>query len=265
MGELIGHIGGFAMMAAVFVLFVAFLAESGLVKDRERLSINVKAVFFTAAAGFVIYFITVWLKNVMSGQINAFDFGKIFTFAGIDTAVGAYTGQQTAVGVFVPFFPKLINIFGNIVFEQYGAIALLLNFTAVCGGMCCIHRILCDIFGKKLMLEPLLFLLALPYSFVLFTPGVWGAGVGLAMIAAYAWYKKNYILYGIIAVLAVLVSKAGLAVIIAPLLGFMNIKPFVTSAAKSCIVQNPYIRAALFYILIIINAALLFSMMAGGR
>lgn len=264
MGEFIGHIGGLVMMAAIFALFAAFLAEAGFIKDRESLGVNVKIIAFTAAAGFVIYFIIAWLKNVVSGQTNVFDFGRIFSFAGIDSVIGAYTGQQEAAGVFVPFFPKLVNILGNIVFEQYGGIALLLNFAAVCGGVCCIHRMLCDTFEKKLMLEPITYLFALPYSFVLFAPGVWGAAIGLTAIAAYAWYKRNYIMYAILALLAILISKAGLAVIIAPLLGVMNIKSVVMPAAKSSFVQNPYVRAVVFYVLIIINAALLFTMVTGG-
>lgn len=266
MGNFIGHFGGFLILAAVIALFGAFLSESGIVKDRDRLISNGKIAAMTAVIGIVYYLITGYIVNVLKGQINIFDFSSVFSFKGIPAMLSAYEDMSLSgdiKGVFFPVFAGIVHGLGGIIFKQYGAVAVWLNFAAAAAGACCLHSMACDFFKKDLSPTMLLYIFALPYTFLLFTPGPWGMALGLAAIAAYAFYEKKYILYGILAVLAICMSRYGLLVIIVPAVGFSGCAGYIRKLAESGIARNPYVHSGLLYAMFILNSVIMFNIIGG--
>ncbi len=265
MGNFIGHAGGFIILAAVIALFCAFLLESGVVKDRQRLIFNGKIAAMTAIIGIVYYFIIGYMVNILRGQTNIFDFNSIFSFKEIPSMLSAYEDMSAGggtKGVFLPVFAGIVHGLGGLIFKQYGAIAVWLNFAAVCGGACCLHTMACDFFKKELSPVMLLYIFALPYAFLLFTPGCWGAAIGLAAIASYAFYKRKYILYGILAVLAVCINIYGMFVLIAPAVKFSGCSVYIKDFPKSAI-ANPYIRNGLLYAVFILSSVIMLRVIGG--
>ncbi|MGM9936292.1 MAG: hypothetical protein ACI38A_03005 [Candidatus Ornithomonoglobus sp.] len=268
MGDFIGHIGGFLMLAAVIMLAGIFTAEAGIVKDKSVLKENGKIAVFVTVIGMLYYFFMAYLKNVISGQINIFDFGSIFTFAGIDKLIGLYENfniKDSMAGMSMPLFPALVHLIGKVIFEQYCGTAVWLNFLSVAAGMCCLYRMSCDFFGKRTAQQTVFYILLIPYAFLLFSPGSWGAAIGLVFASAYALYRKNNILYIILGLLAVCMNKLGLLFIVPLVLSIMDFgKTLKKAAENNMFAKKPYLSRILLYLLFMLDAFLMF-MMIGGK
>lgn len=263
MGNFIGHAGGFLILAAVVTLICAFLSESGIVKDRDKLIRTGKIAAMTAVIGIVYYLMIGYVVNVTKGQTNIFDFAKVFDFKNIPSMLTAYEGTGGEVkGAVVPVFSGLVHALGGLVFKQYAATAVWLNFAAVCGGACCLYAMARDFFEKELSPTPLLYIFALPYAFLLFTPGSWGAALGLAAMAVYAFYRKNYILYAILLVLAACMNLWGLAALIAPAVKYSGCYAYIKKLAGSA-EENPYICNGLLYVMFVISSVIMLRVIGG--
>ena len=266
MGSFVGHFGGFIILAAVVALFGVFLLELGIIKDRKKLILNSKAAIMTAIIGIVYYFITGYIINVLKGQVNIFNFGPAFNFWDLQDKLSAYENISQSgdiKGVFIPAFAWTVHILGKVIFGQYASIAIWLNLASVCAGACCLYRMACDFFKKDVPLSMLLYIFALPYTFLLFTPGGWGMALGFAAIASYAFYKKHYILYGLLAAIAVCMGKYGLFALAAPAVGLSGFSVCIRKLADNRIVRNPYVRNGFLYVMFVLNSVIMFNILGG--
>lgn len=261
MGNFIGHAGGFLILAAVVVLVGVFGLEAGIVKDKDKLISNGKAALVTAVMGLIYYFVIAYLKNIETGQTNIFEFNSIFSFCGIDKLLNLCENPgsgETAGGMFIPVFPFIVNKLGLIIFEQYGGVAVWLNFLAVCIGVCCLYRMVCDLNKKTVSIQWVFGLLILPYVFLLFTPGYFGITFGLVTASAYAFYKRKFILFAVLGAAAVCMSKFGLFFAAVPILSIADIPKLVEKLRDSKLLNNTYIKYGILYVLFIIDAVILF-------
>lgn len=260
MGLFIGHIGAFCLLAAAVLLVGKFLYEAGIVKQRESVTYSVKICGYTVILGMAYYFLMAYMKNTMSGQINFFDSEKLFLFGGIDKVMEQIVDPSVSgsiKGWMMPLYTYLVHITGKVVFEQYLGTALFINFAGMATGMTCLAKLFCDDNDKEA--ELIFGMLAFPFAGLLFTPAGFGAAFGLAAIAAYMFYKKHMRSYGVFLILAVLTNKLGLIAVL-PLIfeqrSWKNAIEYVFS-------KSPYIRAAVLFTELSLNAAGMFLMIGG--
>lgn len=249
MGNFIGHFGAFLLLGAAAMLVFVFCSEAGIIKNKALFSENIKTAVFTVVIGMIYYFIIAYIYNNLHGKTNIFDFEKLFSFSNIDKTMQQCISPDFADCISgASLFPYIVHIIGKSVFSQYIGTALFLNFLGTAIGMCFLRCTVCELF--KTDMKPHSILLALPYTFYLFTPGGFGVAFCFICIAAYtAICKKNYILYLIFTLIAILTSKIGFFAIIPGAIAVTNtsfpklLKPF----------GNAYIRKALLYVILLAN------------
>ena len=266
MGQFIGHVGGFFILAAVVLIVGVFTLEAGLVK-KNTLVMHGKTALYTTFTGIIFYLIMVYMKNTTAGQTNAFDFRAIFGFCQIDKMIELYgdpTVSGTLAGLGMPLFPFLVHILGKIIFEQYAGIAVWLNFLFTAGGMCCLYCMACDFFERRVTPHMVFAVLTLPFMFLLFTPAAFGVVFGLASGAAYALYKGKTPLYVILGILAVLSGKLGLVVIIPLILSKIEAFPgLARSVSENRWTANPYVRLGYFFFITVVDGVIMFLTIGG--
>ena len=268
MGLFFGHIGAFFILAAAAAVIGVFVCEAGLVQ-RKTMAVNGKIALYTVCIGILYYFIIGYLTNLFHGATNIFNFEGVFTFSELDKAVGLYKSPsigESIRGLNMPLVPYLVHLLGKIIFEQYAGIAIWLNFAAVSGGMCCVYRLTEEFFGEgKTSAADLIFtVLALPYAFLMFTPGSFGIIFGLICAAAYSLYKKRTVLYVIFVVAAVLCGKLGLLVLVPLALSKIKGFPmFMKKLPDRKFIANPYIRMIIFF-LVLTFSGIVMTLTIGG-
>ena len=268
MGLFLGHAGAFFILAAAVAVIGAFVCEAGLVK-RGTAAANGKIALYTVCVGILYYLIMGYLTNLFHGATNIFNFEGVFTFSGLDKAVSLCKNPsvgESVKGLGMPLVPYLVHLLGKIIFEQYAGIAIWLNFAAVSCGMCCVYRLAEEFFGAgKVSAADLIFtVLALPYAFLMFTPGCFGIIFGLICAAAYALYKKRTVLYVIFAVAAVLCGKLGLLVLVPLALSKIKGFPmFMKKLSDRKFIVNPYIRMGIFF-LVLTFSGIVMTLTIGG-
>ena len=267
MGQFIGHMGGFFILAAAVMIAGMFFWDSGLVKDKRSVIDVGRTALLAAACGMVYYFFMAYLRNIFGGQTNFFDFEKIFTFFGADKLLDLYqtpSFKESMTGLNMPLFIYLTHIIGGVVFEQYAGTALFLNFLAAAAGAVCVRQIAKDVLGDKAADQTVFTVLALPFAFALFTPACFGIVFGLAAGAAYALYKKKTVLYVILTIAAILTSKLGLLALLllipakAP-----GLSDLVRRLQYSRFLKNPYCRLGALLLILTINGFIILLTMGG--
>ena len=268
MGQYIGHMGGFFILAAAVMIVGMFFWESGIVKDKGSVAVAGKAAAGAAAMGMVYYFFMAYLRNIFGGQTNFFDFGKIFTFFGLDKLLNLYqtpSFKESVSGLNMPLFIYALHFIGCLVFKQYAGTALFLNFLAAAGGAVCIGRIALELWGENASSRAVFAVLALPFAFALFTPGCFGIVFGLAACAAYALYKKKTVLYVILTIAAILTSKLGLLTLLFLIPAKMSgVSEFVRKLPGLKAAKNPYIRIGTLLLVLAINGFVIMLTMGGA-
>ncbi len=267
MGQFIGHTGGFFILAAVVLLAGIFTAEAGVVRNRAALKKNGKTALYVCCIGIVYYLIMAYFKNTTAGQTSIFDFGAVFDFLGLDDMISTYGEpfiKDTLSGLGMPLFPFLVHILGKIIFEQYGGIAVWLNFLSAAAGMCCLYNMACEFFKKDVTPHMAIAVLSLPFAFMLFTPGSYGWTFGLVSASAYALYKGNTPLWLILGIIAALSNKLGILFIVPFVLSKINTFPaFVKRVSENKLTSNPYIRLGYLFFITSVDGAILFLAIGG--
>lgn len=268
MGQFIGHMGGFFILAAAVMIAGLFFWDSGLVKDKRSVAAAGKTALLAAACGMVYYFLMAYMRNIFGGQTNFFDFGKIFTFFGADKLLNLYqtpSFKESVSGLNMPLFIYLTHFIGGVVFEQYAGTAMFLNFLAAAGGSVCISQIARDVLGDKAADQIVFAVLALPFAFALFIPACFGIVFGLTACAAYALYKKRTVLYVILTIAAILTSKLGL---LALLLLIPAKVPGLSDLARrlqnSRFFKNPYCCLGALLLILTIDGFVIMLTMGGA-
>ncbi len=268
MGQFIGHIGGFFILAAAVMIVGIFFWESGLVKDKRSVISAGKTAAFAAAIGLVYYFFMAYLRNIFGGQTNFFDFKKIFAFFGTDKLLGLYqtpSFKESVSGLNMPLFIYLAHFVGGAVFKQYAGTALFLNFLAAAGGAVCISRLARDFYGDKGKDTAVFVIFSLPFAFALFTPACFGIVFGLAAAAAYALYKKKTVLYAVLAAAAILTSKLGLLTLLFPLIAKIPAAADLAQRVpKFKVFKNPYFRLGILLFVLTLNGFIIMLTMGGA-
>lgn len=268
MGQFIGHMGGFFILAAAVMIAGLFFWDSALIKDKRSVAAAGRTALLTAACGMAYYFFMAYLRNIFGGQTNFFDFGKIFTFFGLDKLLTLFqtpSFKESLAGLNMPLFIYLTHLIGGVVFEQYAGTALFLNFLAAAGGAVCVGSIARELWGENASSRAVFAVLALPFAFALFTPGCFGIVFGLAACAAYALYKKNSVLYVILTIAAILTSKLGLLALLLLIPAKMSgVSEFLRKLPGLKAVKNPYIRIGTLLLVLAINGFVIMLTMGGA-
>ena len=267
MGQFIGHAGGFLLLSAVVLLVGIFTAEVGIVKDRDKLRKNGFTALYVCCIGILYYFIMAYVKNTASGQTNMFDFDSVFTFCGLDKDLELYGDpslKSACLGLGMPIFPFLVHILGKIIFEQYGGIAVWLNFLSVAVGICCLYRMMCEYFEREISPHTVMVILSLPFAFMLFTPGSYGWVFGLLSASAYALYKGNTPLWLILGIIAALSNKLGILFVLPLILSKTSgFSAFVKKVGENKLISNAYVRLGYLFLMFSIDGAILFLTIGG--
>lgn len=261
MGEFIANTGAFFLLLGAVLIFLIFLFDTGIIKDKNVFKLNARILIYTVVIGMVYYFVIAYMKNTMAGKTNIFDFKAIFSFMGMDNMIRSFENPSIKggfYGVQMPLYPYLVNFIGGIVFNKFCGTAVFLNFMGTALGMSALFNAFKGTNAYKLF-----YVLILPFAFLLFTPMGLGLSFGLAGLGALAFYNNKKSIWIILGILSVLINKFGILFLIPLFVDTDTVLSFMKAFKKP--LENPYIKNSVLYIEIMLCAIIMFLVIGGVK
>lgn len=226
----IGHMGGFLMFALIVTLFLFFLYDVRIVKDKQGLLNFGKIAVFVAAIGMIQLFIGGLMYNYCKQAASILDLSVIWNTESIGKIINCCKAEHFEYSIFggiFPLYPFVVHVAGGLLMGQYDAVMLYLNFLgAILLGLA--MKLLYSTWSvspyKEEGIRKISILFLFPGAFLLFLPTTYSWLLCFGMFSMYFMAKNKKILAAVFVLLAMATNGYGILFLILYIMELFNKK-----------------------------------------